>query len=588
MLEGKRRTEKLKKSVHRLEEQLELQNAVEDELSRSVDLYRFIVENSHIGVAVIDDNYTVVYGNNELVNILGYTLDEIIGSDFREFIADEHEKDVAERYLLRQEGTIFPHRYEISTARKDGTKRTVEISAALTRSIAGRVFTVVQVFDITERKTIEAELETSREKYRTILENIEDNYFEIDLAGNLVFFNHALVKNLGYTHEETLGMHYSRFIAPDDCDKAARQFAAICSSGKTGKGLHCKAITKNGTLMHIETVCSLMKDEKGNPTGFRGIARDITKRKLAEAALRESEQRFREIIKGTPIPTFVINTDRLVTHWNEACEKLTGIKAEDVIGTGGYWKPFYRQKRPVLADLILDNASPSQLREHYGDNSRSSKIVEGAYEAEAFFSHLGSGQRWLFLTAAPLKDSAGNITGAIETILDMTEKKRAGNRLLKMHGALEKKVKEHTLGLDEANVALKVLLKKREDDRIDFGEQMVVNIRETIFPYIERMKKTSSEKDQEALIEVIERNLQDIASPFMRDLSKTLHKLTPSEIQIINLIRHNKKTKEIAEFLNVSTRTVETHRDNIRKKLGIKRQKTNLKSYLLSIESDGA
>lgn len=588
MLDGKHPTETLEKGLYRLEETMDPHDTVGDQLSRDANLFQFIVENSHIGVLVINDACTVVYGNNELVNILGYGLDEITGRDFREFIAQEHNHDVVERYLLKQKGTIFPHRHEVVVSRKDGTKRIVEISAVPTRFLAGRVLSVVQVFDISERKKIEAELETSREKYRTILENIEDNYFEIDLAGNMIFFNHALAKNLGYTHEEILGMHYSRFIAPDDCEKVLRQFAAVCSSGKTGRGLHCRAIRKDGTPMYIETVCSLMKDENGTITGFRGIARDITERKLAEAALKESEQRLREIISGTPIPTFVINTDHLVTHWNEACEKLTGIKADDVVGTDGYWKPFYRQKRPVLADLVLDNASLSQIRGHYGDNSRSSKIVKGAYEAEAFFSHLGSMQRWLFLTAAPLRDSEGNITGAIETILDMTEKKRAGNRLLKMHGALKKKVKERTLGLDEANVALKVLLKRREDDRMDFGEQLVVNIRETIFPYIERMKKTSSEDLQKALIEVIERNLQDIASPFMRDLSKTLHKLTPSEIQIINLIRHDKKTKEIAEFLNVSTRTVETHRDNIRKKLGIKKQKTNLKSYLLTLESDGA
>ncbi len=88
---------------------------------------------------------------------------------------------------------------------------------------------------------------------------------------------------------------------------------------------------------------------------------------------------------------------------------------------------------------------------------------------------------------------------------------------------------------------------------------------------------------QKVLIEIIEQNLEDIASPFMRDLSKTLHKLTPSEIQIINLIKHNKTTKEISDLLNISNRTVDTHRANIRKKLGIKNQKINLKSFLLSI-----
>lgn len=188
------------------------------------------------------------------------------------------------------------------------------------------------------------------------------------------------------------------------------------------------------------------------------------------------------------------------------------------------------------------------------------------------------------MTAAPLKSFKGDFTGAIETLLDMTDKKIAENHLLEMHDVLEKKVKERTQGLEDANVALKVLLNKREQDRLDLGEQMVVNVREIIFPYVERLKQTSSKEMRKVLIESVERSLKDITSPFMRNLSIPLHKLTPSEIRILTLIKDNKTTKEIASFLNVSTRTVETHRDNIRKKLGVKNQKVNLRSYLLSNE----
>ena len=152
-----------------------------------------------------------------------------------------------------------------------------------------------------------------------------------------------------------------------------------------------------------------------------------------------------------------------------------------------------------------------------------------------------------------------------------------------MHDALEEKVKERTQGLEETNIAMKVLLKKREDDKRDLEKQMLANIREIIQPYIARLKATPMKERQRVLLEIIESNLEDIASPFMRGLSDSLHKLTPSEIQVINLIKQDKTTKEMAEFLNVSARTVEFHRDNIRKKLGIKNKKINLRSYLLSI-----
>ena len=196
---------------------------------------------------------------------------------------------------------------------------------------------------------------------------------------------------------------------------------------------------------------------------------------------------------------------------------------------------------------------------------------------------MASRGKWLFVTAAPIKDSEGNITGAVETLLDITEKKRAEQNLLKMHEALEEKVKDRTQSLEEANIAMKVLLKKREEDRRDLEDQMLINIREIILPYLERLKNSPLKENQKVYLDIIQRNLLDIASPFMRGLSDTFHRLTPAEIQIINLIKQEKTSKEIADFLNISPRTVEFHRDNIRKKLGIKNRKINLRSYLLSI-----
>ena len=699
---------KLNKRVEELEKQMALYKAIDTELTQGINLYRFIVENSHVGIFIIDDNYHVVYGNNELINIIGYELDEIIGSDFRHYIAMENRNEVADRYSRRQKGEILPYRYEVTARSKDGTTKMVEISVAVTKSFADRILTVVQVFDITDRKKMEAELKNSEkkyrdlfqnvfdfifihdlegnfietnahyvtemggapeeiahanlrdlipeeygarfddylnrilenktdeglvsikipsgeirvleyknsliyddhdlpkgvwgsarditehikaknalaaseEKYRTMIQNIEDFYFEINLNGDLLFFNDALVKHSGYSREDIMGMNFREYTAPDDIDKMYKMFNKVYRTGEIGKEMNHKLIRKDGSLIYIETTCTLMRDENGKPIGFRGVSRDVTERKLSEKVLRESEQRFREIIKGTPIPTFVINDYHIVTHWNEACEKLTGLKANLVIGTNDHWKPFYSKERPCLADLVLDKAPKSAINRLFNNKARISKSVKGAYEVEAFFPQLASGGRWISLTAAPIKDSRGNITGAIQTLQDITENKQAELNLLKMHDALEEKVKERTQGLEETNIAMKVLLKKREDDKRDLEKQMLANIREIIQPYIARLKATPMKERQRVLLEIIESNLEDIASPFMRGLSDSLHKLTPSEIQVINLIKQDKTTKEMSEFLNVSARTVEFHRDNIRKKLGIKNKKINLRSYLLSI-----
>jgi PAS domain S-box-containing protein len=145
---------------------------------------------------------------------------------------------------------------------------------------------------------------------------------------------------------------------------------------------------------------------------------------IAEAHLRQSEKRLAQILDSTSIPTFVIDSHHRVTHWNPACENLTAINAADVLGTRKQWMAFYPKERPILADLIVNQASQTHIYEYYQDKFRKSEVVAGAYEVVDFFPHLGDNGRWLFFTAAPLKDDDGAIIGSIETLQDITHQKR--------------------------------------------------------------------------------------------------------------------------------------------------------------------
>lgn len=176
-----------------------------------------------------------------------------------------------------------------------------------------------------------------------------------------------------------------------------------------------------------------MADRSGNQDNpiksLTKLEQETSKRKRAEDALRGSEKRLTQIIRGTSIPTFVINDRHIVTHCNSAFENLTGISARDIIGTDKQWLAFYVTKRPVMADLIVDNATEKDMVGYYGSKCKKSTISEGAYEAEAFFSDPWEKGKWLFFTAAPLKDEKGRIIGAIETFLDVTERRRAEEAL---------------------------------------------------------------------------------------------------------------------------------------------------------------
>ena len=137
--------------------------------------------------------------------------------------------------------------------------------------------------------------------------------------------------------------------------------------------------------------------------------------------------------------------------------------------------------------------------------------------------------------------------------------------------------------LEETNIALKVLLKKREGDRKDIEYNILTNARTLIDPYFDKIRKTKLDSQQNAFLNIIESNLQEITSQFARNISMRDLNLTPTEIQVANMIKQGNSSKEIAGIMHVSQRTVDAHRRNIRKKIGLVQRRTNLRSYLLSL-----
>jgi two-component system sensor histidine kinase DegS len=150
--------------------------------------------------------------------------------------------------------------------------------------------------------------------------------------------------------------------------------------------------------------------------------RDIARRQRAEGMLTK-------IIDGSSIPAFVLDKRHTVTHWNTALESLSAIKKNEIVGTDEQWRAFYPAKRPVMADLIVDGATPNKIAAHYRGKYKKSSLIEGAYEAEDWFPKMGRGGRWLHFTASPIKNESGEIIGAIETLEDVTERKNAEERL---------------------------------------------------------------------------------------------------------------------------------------------------------------
>ena len=161
------------------------------------------------------------------------------------------------------------------------------------------------------------------------------------------------------------------------------------------------------------------------------LQKEVKRHRKREDVFWRIQERLTQIVESIPIPTFVLDGDHVVIHYNPAMENLTGIAYEEILGTRDAWKAFYGAARPTMADLIVDGAPEREIAKYYRGKYHKSTVKAGAYEAEDFFPDFGDGGRWLYFTAAPLMDSEGNVLGALETLQDTTERRRAVEARLK-------------------------------------------------------------------------------------------------------------------------------------------------------------
>ena len=191
--------------------------------------------------------------------------------------------------------------------------------------------------------------------------------------------------------------------------------------------------------------------------------------------------------------------------------------------------------------------------------------------------HSGTKLRWFYMRVTRL--SGPQPIRVVVSHEDVTDLKLAEQALIKR----EKELELQKQNLKEVNTALRVLIKRREEDKHDLEVSVLTNVRQLITTYITKLKNTKLDQRQNQYVEIIENNIDEIISPFSYNLSSQYFHLTPKEIQVADLVKDGMTTKEIAEIMNISTSVIDFHRKNIRKKLGLKNKNENLQSYLMSI-----
>ena len=294
---------------------------------------------------VVDAEGRVVMWNRAMEELTGVRTREILGKGNREYALIFYGKrrptliDLAldygdydeEQYLfLKQDRGVF---YGENICPQIGRGETyISGKSAPLYDRSGRLIgAIASLRDITENRKAQQALQDSEEKYRNIIESIEDGYFEVDLAGNFTFFNPWLIKVLGYSADELHGQSYRLVMDEKNGRKIYTAFNRVYNTGQSVKELDWQVLKKDGTPLFVETTVLPIKEHM-RVVGFKGIVRDITERKQAEEALRQSENLYRTIFETTGTATIIIEDDMIVSLMNSEMERLVGYSKDEVEG----------------------------------------------------------------------------------------------------------------------------------------------------------------------------------------------------------------------------------------------------------------
>ena len=290
------------------------------------------------------------------------------------------------------------------------------------------------------------------------------------------------------------------------------------------------------------------------------LEKELVKSRQAQKALRASEKKYRTFFDNANEAVFIADVKTgVILDASKGAERLLGRSRRKIIGM--------HQSQLHPADKV--KYYTKKFRKHVRNNR--TVDFEAAIEKKD-----GTTVPVCICTAVMEHQEKKVIQGVF---CDITEHKRAEEALRQREATL--KIRTNELG--EANKALRALLKQRDKYKTELEEKVMLNVRELVLPYAEKLKRRRLDAKSMAYLSVLESNLNDIVSPFAHKLSSKHVGLTPSEIKIAHLIRDGRTTKEMAELLNVSRRTIESHRQNIRMKVGLHGKKANLRSHLLSI-----
>ncbi len=575
----------------------------EQAIREGVMRYRRLVETASEGIAQVDLEMRIVEVNERAASMLGYSKVEMVGQHLHAFITPSGMLNFKTKLENRKLG--LSESYEACLVRKDGSDLWVLISASPLRDNQERIIGSFAMFtDISERKLAEEALRRSEERLSMAIKLAGLCTWDIDLAAGDAIVSESHFEMLGLPVAGDRIMPFSQWqsrVHPDDLPKVLRAMEDARTIGSSYAPEYRIIRADNQEIRWMMDFGQCAYDTSG-ALRFMGVTLDVTERKIAEQKLHESEERYRVVADNTYDWELWRTPEGRYIYCSPSCFRITG------------YTPHQFQSQPELIDRIIHPEDISVWREHlqYLADRKECPLIE-------FRIHRADGSiRWIGHACQPIFDKSGSFIGERASNRDITDRKVVEQQRNEYRDSLERMVQERTsqlqaamvqlekvneglkkeivvrkkaeenlnaqtINLEEANTALKIILKRREADKVELEDKVLANINELVKPYLDKLQKGRLAEKQQAYLNVLKSNIDDIISPFAHHLSSRLLRLTPTELQVTNLIKQGKTTKAIAELMNLAMSTVSFHRDNLRVKLGIKNKKANLRSYLLSI-----
>ncbi len=544
--------EDLTRKIAKLEKSIAASSRLFTALRESEQTYRTLSEKSVAGIYVVQDG-KFQGANYNAASYAGYTIKQLVGRKSDSIVhPDDREKVKGNaRMMLRGERSA-PHEFRIVTRRGD-IRWIMETVSSI--SYKGRPAILGNSMDITERKRAEEKLQESEDRYRTIFETTGTATIIVEEDTTVSLVNTEFEKLSGASKAYWEGKRsWREFVAKKDVPRMMKYHALRRKNpGAAPRNYEFSFVDRQGNVKDVLITISMIPGTQKSVASFA----DITERKRAEEKLQESEDRYRTIFETTGTATIIVEEDTTVSLVNTEFEKLSGAS-----------KAYWEGKRS-WREFVAKKDVPRMMKYH-ALRRKNPGAAPRNYEF-SFVDRQGN-VKDVLITISMIPGTQKSVA----SFADITERKRAEEALKKRGTELEVKTHE----LKELNAALRVLFERREEDRNEVEEKVTSNVKKLVLPYLEKLKKSGQDVQNMTNITILESNLKDIVSTFSHKLSSRYLSLTPKEIQVANLIKEGKTSKEIAEFLNVSSSAIHICRYRIRNKLGLNKTKSNLQSYL--------